>query len=50
MKERIKTASDLFMVAIDRKNGKMAGFLNGIATEEYDFKDIFFTDANTHRG
>ena len=48
MKERIKTASDLFMVAIDRKNGKMAGFLNGIATEEYDFKDIFFTDANTH--
>ena len=31
MKERIRTASDLFMVAIDRKNGKMAGFLNGIA-------------------
>ena len=48
MKERIQKASDLFLVAIDRESGKMAGFLNGIATDEYDFRDDFFTDASLH--
>ncbi|MBR1693174.1 MAG: GNAT family N-acetyltransferase [Lachnospiraceae bacterium] len=48
MKERVAAASDLFLVAIDRKTGKMAGFLNGIATDECDFRDDFFTDAGTH--
>ena len=41
MIERIKAASDLFLVAMDRKTGKMAGFLNGIATDEYNFRDEF---------
>ena len=42
MKERIETASDLFLVARDcEKDGKIAGFLNGIATDEYHFKDDF---------
>lgn len=49
MKERIKAASDLFLIAIDKENGKMAGFLNGIATDEYNFRDEFFTDAETHK-
>ena len=49
MIDRIKTASDLFLVAIDRATGKMAGFLNGIATDEYSFRDEFFTDAETHK-
>lgn len=48
MKERISVASDLFLVAVDRKTGRMAGFLNGIATDEYDFRDAFFTNAGTH--
>lgn len=48
MKERIKVAADNFFVAIDRETGKMAGFLNGIATDEYDFRDDFFTDATLH--
>lgn len=48
MKDRIKAAADLFFVAMDRKTGKMAGFLNGIATNEGEFKDQFFTDAGTH--
>ena len=49
MKERIETASDLFLVARDcEKDGKIAGFLNGIATDEYHFKDDFFTNADTH--
>ena len=48
MKERINAASDLFLVAVDRKTGKMAGFLNGIATDEINFRDEFFTDAANH--
>ena len=50
IKERIGVASDLFLVAIDRENdGKIAGFLNGIATDEYTFRDEFFTDAGLHK-
>ena len=48
MKERIKIAADNFLIAIDKKTGKMAGFLNGIATDEYVFRDEFFTDAGLH--
>ncbi len=48
MKERIAVASDLFLVAMDKKTGKMAGFLNGIATGETCFRDEFFTDAALH--
>ncbi len=48
MRARIQTASDLFLVAVDRESGKLAGFLNGIATKEISFRDEFFTDASTH--
>ena len=48
MIERINAAPDLFLVAIDRETGKMAGFLNGIATNERAFRDEFFTDAGLH--
>ena len=48
MIERIAVAPDLFLVAIDRGTGKLAGFLNGIATDEQYFRDDFFTDAGNH--
>ena len=48
MIERATVAPDLFLVAIDRETGKLAGFLNGIATDEYLFRDEFFTDAGLH--
>ena len=48
MIERVKAAPELFLVAIHRETGKMAGFLNGIATNEQAFRDEFFTDAGTH--
>ena len=48
MKERIDKASDMFLVAYDNENGKIAGFLNGIATNEIKFRDEFFTDCNLH--
>lgn len=49
MMERAAAVPDLFLAAIDRKTGKLAGFLNGIATDEYCFRDEFFTDVKLHR-
>ncbi len=48
MKNRIKIAPDFFLVAIEKETGKIAGFLNGIATDEHRFRDEFFTDARLH--
>ena len=44
IRERIAAASELFLVAVDKQKGKIAGFLNGIATNEDAFRDEFFTD------
>ncbi len=43
MKDRIVRASELFMVAVDKKTGKIAGFINGLSTDESTFRDEFFT-------
>lgn len=48
MLERIATAPETFLVAIDKATGKMAGFINGIATDDILFRDDFFTDASLH--
>ena len=48
MIERIRTAPDMFLAAVDKKTGKLAGFFNGLATNEEVFRDAFFTDANLH--
>ena len=48
MKERIAVASELFLVAIENETGLIAGFLNGLATDEQAFCDDFFKDANLH--
>ncbi|MDO5441198.1 MAG: GNAT family N-acetyltransferase [Bacillota bacterium] len=44
MDRRIKALSHLFFVAIDRKTGKLAGYINGISTNEGKFRDEFFTN------
>ncbi len=49
MKERIVVAADTFFVAIDKESGKIAGFINGVATDEERFRDEFFTDAELHK-
>lgn len=49
MLNRIAAARELFLVAVDKGTGEIAGFLNGIATDEYRFRDEFFTDANLHK-
>lgn len=49
MKERVKIAPELFFVAVEKATGKMAGFLNGLATDEDTFRDAFFEDACLHK-
>jgi ribosomal protein S18 acetylase RimI-like enzyme len=44
MRERVLNAPDLFLVAACKATGKLAGFLNGLATDEETFRDEFFTD------
>ena len=48
MTERIKKAPELFLVAVDKETGKIAGFLNGLSTNEDAFRDEFFTDVNLY--
>lgn len=48
MKERVLSVPELFLVAVDRQNGKIAGFLNGISTDETAFRDEFFTNAGLY--
>ncbi len=48
MRRRVAKAPDLFLVAVDRQTGKLAGFLNGLATNEEAFRDAFFTNAELH--
>ena len=48
MKERALKIPELFLVAIDKQTGKIAGFLNGIATDKETFADEFFTDTSLY--
>ena len=48
MKERVAAAPDFFLVAADRETGRLAGFLNGLATDEEALRDEFFKDAALH--
>ena len=41
---RAKESPETFLVAFDRVNHKIAGFLNGLPTDEEVFRDEFFTD------
>lgn len=46
MLQRVAAAPELFLVAIEKETGKMAGFLNGLSTHEGVFRDEFFTDVH----
>ena len=48
MRERVENAAETFLVAVDKETGKIAGFLNGVATDEEVFRDEFFTDITLH--
>lgn len=49
IRDRVKVAADLFLVVEDKETGKLAGFLNGIATDEERFRDAFFIDESLHK-
>lgn len=49
MRERALQAPETFLVAVDRATGKVAGLLNGVATDEELFRDEFFTDIRLHK-
>lgn len=48
MRERVANAAETFLVAVEKETGKVAGFLNGVATNEEVFRDEFFTDITLH--
>ena len=48
MAERASQAQEKFQQAVDKKTDKIAGFLNGIATDEDVFRDEFFTNITLH--
>ena len=48
MIEKAEAAPELFLVAADKKRGCLAGFLNGLATDEAHLRDGFYTDASLH--
>lgn len=48
MLKRAQKAPELFLAAIDKQNGKIAGFLNGLSTDEDTFRDEFFTSADLY--
>lgn len=49
MIERALKVPELFLAAADRHSGLIAGFLNGIATDEESFDDKFFTDISLYK-
>ena len=46
MKDRVAGIADLFLVAIDKENGKMAGFLNGLATDDENISFLCIKNRN----
>ena len=46
MLKRVENAAGQFLVAVDRQTGKLAGFLNGLATDEGTLRDEFFYGYN----
>ena len=49
IRERVEAAPQLFLTAICTRTGEMAGFLNGLSTDETVFRDEFFTDISLYR-
>lgn len=48
MKRRTDKAPELFLVAVDKRTGKIAGFMNGLSTDEETLRDEFFMNAELY--
>ena len=45
---RVEKAPEMFLVAVDKAAGKIAGFINGLATNETVLRDEFFQNADLY--
>ena len=48
MRRRVAQMPEQFLVVVDRETGEIAGFLDGLSSDEDRFKDEFFTDVTLH--
>lgn len=48
MIQRAELFAETFLVAIEKETGKMVGFINGLATNEGNLRDEFFTNPFLH--
>ncbi|MDO4298699.1 MAG: GNAT family N-acetyltransferase [Lachnospiraceae bacterium] len=48
MKARVQIFPETFLVAVNQDTGKIVGFINGLATNEINLRDDFFTDPALH--
>ncbi|MCD8199962.1 MAG: GNAT family N-acetyltransferase, partial [Coriobacteriaceae bacterium] len=46
MMARAEQVPELFLVAVERETGTVAGYINGIATDEEHLLDAFYADAS----
>lgn len=48
MHQRVEKAPELFLTAVDKETGKIAGFMNGLSTQEEILRDEFFVNADLY--
>lgn len=48
MKARVQIFPETFLAAASRQTGKIVGFINGLATDEINLRDEFYTDPTLH--
>ena len=48
MYRRVERMPEQFLIAVDRNTGVIVGFLDGLASDEKEFRDEFFTDVTLH--
>lgn len=44
---RVEKAPEMFLVAVDKATGKIAGFINGLSTNETVLRDEFFPECRS---
>ena len=48
MRQRVAVAPDRFLVAEDRVSGRIAGFVDGLATNDEHLRDAIYTEPGLH--
>lgn len=49
VRKRVEAMPGMFLVACDRNNGRIAGYVTGVATDETGFRDDFFDDTGLYK-